>query len=161
MYSLTDSDRQDHLHEKAKSTKWSLAKSLEGIASLLLDVNDAASCVTLTHYTRQLSLLGLSPYTLLAPQQDVLSMLHKLASYTVCKKPGHCRCNLLKIDEMLRNISDEHIGHVTGLCLLCVKRGKITKEEGNCAYSMSEWCWPGMKPNPCLWSLIFEAKTTG
>lgn len=95
---------------------------------------------TMAHYTRELNRIGLWPPSKVFRECTVAQLLNRFRQFRNCQGYRGCKCCDSDLSSKFRNVADDLLFDLSGLCLACVKNGKLTDSEGNCGVNNESAC---------------------
>ena len=116
--------------------------------------NNAGDAFALSHHIKEARRLGVWPsYT--NPGTNIPESLERLQNYKTCMETD-CTCRIHDLKGRIHTLILTMLSKVHGLCLHCVKEGRVTEAEGNClARRNGPWCVVLRKVYPMMISLSY------
>ena len=91
------------------------------------------------HYVEELLRLELWPISNIATKKTIAMVLKQIEQFEdyayIGGKSCSCGGGSFNAKKLLQELSNKHSNQLRGLCLHCVKKGKITRIEGSCMES--------------------------
>lgn len=118
--------------------KVNLHQAIEEITAPYVEIGDSAKEVY--HFIERLDLIGLWPLCKKFQSLTLQTIIIRLQKFHQSRGTDDCGCSQHIFEDELTDAVDEAEAKIKGLCLECVRHGRATFFEGNCAAASVALC---------------------